>query len=111
MRKDEEIKNDVNVYMPQLLKGIRFVKGKGDKKYTAIFPSGKRISFGHKDYQHYKDSVPRRLGGGIWTHKNHNDSERRRNYRKRHGGMKCKDGQLCYKIKYSPSWFSYYFLW
>ena len=103
--------------MPTLPKGIKFVKGTGTKKYTAIippnktFPKGKRVSFGHKDYQHFKDSVPKSQGGGKWSHKDHGDKDRRKNYRKRHGAQKCKDGKTCYKIKYSPSWFSYYFLW
>ena len=96
---------------PQLPKGIKFIKGQGKKKYTAILPDGKKVSFGHRDYQHYKDSVPKRLGGGKWSHKDHGDPERRKNYRKRHGGMVCKDGKKCISKKYSPAWFSYYFLW
>lgn len=94
-----------------LLKGTRFVRGSGSHKYTAILPDGKRVSFGHKDYQHYKDSVPKSLGGGLWTHKNHNDKTRRDNYHSRHFGMRCKDGTQCITRRYSPAWFSYYFLW
>ena len=96
---------------------IKFIKGRGDKKYSSIippikkFPRWKRVSFGHKSYEQFKDSVTKKLGGGLWSHKNHGDKKRRSNYRKRHGGMKCKNGDICYKIKYSPSWFSYYFLW
>lgn len=97
--------------LPKLPKGIKFIKGKGKKKYTAILPSGKKIHFGHRDYQHFKDSVPKRLGGKIWTHKNHGDKDRMRRYRARHSKQKCKDGTYCYKKKYSPSWFSYHFLW
>lgn len=95
----------------KLPSGIKFTKGPGKKKYTAILPSGKKVHFGHRDYEHYKDSVPKRLGGGVWSHKNHGDRERRKNYRKRHGGMMCKDGTKCIKKRYSPAWFSYYFLW
>jgi len=91
--------------------GIRFVKGKGKHKYTAILPNGKKVSFGHKDYQHYKDSVPKNKGGGLWTHKNHMDKARRKSYRARHGGLYCKNGRKCITVKYSPAWFSYYFLW
>jgi len=93
------------------LKGVKFVKGSGNHKYTAILPSGKRVSFGHRDYQQYKDSVPVRLGGGLWSHKNHLDKTRRDSYRKRHGGMRCKNGDSCIGVKYSPAWFSYHFLW
>ncbi len=97
--------------MPRLPKGIRFVRGSGDAKYTAILPNGKRVSFGNKNYQHYRDSVPVSLGGGIWKHKDHNDPVRRRSYRARHGGMRCKDGTKCITKLYSRAWFSYYFLW
>lgn len=96
---------------PQLKKGIRFVKGPGYKKYTAILPDGKRVNFGDRRYQHYKDVVPKRLGGGIWSKKDHLDRERRKNYRRRHGALKCKNGKKCISIRYSPAWFSYYFLW
>ena len=96
---------------PALPKGIKFEKGPGKKKYTAILPNGKKVHFGHRDYQQYKDSVPKRLGGKQWSHKDHLDPERRKNYRKRHGGMACKDGTRCINKKYSPAWFSYYFLW
>ena len=97
--------------MTKLSKGIKFVKGSGDKKYTAIFPDGKKVHFGHKDYEHYKDTVPKRLGGGLWSHKDHKDSERRKNYRKRHSARTCKNGKKCINVKYSPAWFSYNFLW
>lgn len=96
---------------PTLPNGIKFVKGPGKKKYTALLPNGKKVHFGHRDYQQYKDSVPKRLGGGQWSHKDHRDPDRRKNYRKRHEGMRCKDGTKCITRKYSPAWFSYYFLW
>lgn len=96
---------------PTLPKGTRFTYGPGNKKYTAILPSGKKVSFGHRDYEHYKDSVPKSLGGGLWTKKNHLDKQRRANYRTRHGGLRCKDGTQCITKKYTPAWFSYYFLW
>mgnify|MGYP001181122024 CR=1 FL=1 len=100
---------------PPLPKGTTFqVPSTGNKKYTAIIPlDGKmrRVSFGHKEYQHYKDSVPASLGGQKWKHKNHMDAARRKNYRARHGALVCSNGVLCINIKYSPAWFSYYFLW
>jgi len=102
--------------MPALPRGIKFQKGSGSHKYTAVFtdPStGKtrRVSFGHKDYQHYKDSVPKSMGGGIWSKKDHKDPDRRASYRARHGALKCKNGTKCITVKYSPAWFSYYYLW
>jgi hypothetical protein len=96
---------------PALPKGIHFVLGSGNHKYTAILPDGKRVSFGHRDYEHYKDSVPSRLGGGKWTKQNHLDPSRRKSYRARHSGLSCKDGIQCISVKYSPAWFSYHFLW
>ena len=92
------------------LKGIKFEEGPRCYKYTAILPDGKRVNFGHRSYEHFKDSVPKSRGGGIWSHKDHGDHERRKNYRKRHTRMN-KDGKLTKDIKFSPEWFSYYFLW
>ncbi len=85
--------------------GIRFVKGPNGKKYTAIMPDGRRVNFGASGYEQYKDSIPKNLGGQLWAHKNHLDETRRKSYRARHGA------QGYYKIKYTPAWFSYYFLW
>jgi hypothetical protein len=51
------------------------------------------------------------MGGGIWSSKNHGDSSRRRNYRSRHGGVLTKYRSKAYMRKFSPSWFSYHFLW
>lgn len=95
----------------QLQQVQRFVRGKYPHKYTAILKSGRRVHFGHQDYQHYKDSVPKRMGGGLWNHRNHNDPKRRQHYRKRHAGVKTKSGKAAYRVKYSPSWFSYHYLW
>jgi hypothetical protein len=88
-----------------------FERGPKKYKYTAVLKDGKRVNFGHSSYQQYKDSVPKSLGGGLWSHKDHNDSARRDNYRKRHGGVKTKSGKLAYKVELSPSWFSYNYLW
>lgn len=97
--------------LPALPKGTRFEVAKDSHKYVAHLPNGKKVKFGHKNYQHYKDVVPKSMGGGKWTRKNHLDPQRRANYRKRHGGLRCKNGTQCISVKYSPAWFSYYFLW
>jgi len=89
----------------------KFVKGNHPHKYTAIMKDGKKVNFGHQDYEHYKDSVPKNLGGGIWSHKDHGDKSRRKKYQKRHSGIINKKGQSAYTVKYSPSWFSYNYLW
>jgi hypothetical protein len=95
----------------KLAKVEKFILGPGQYKYTAIMKDGKRVNFGHRDYQQYKDSVPKSMGGGKWTKKDHLDMERRHNYRTRHSGVKLQSGKLAYKIKYSPSWFSFHYLW
>lgn len=100
----------------KLPKGTKFeVPKSGHKKYTAIIPlkdgKTKRVSFGDSRYEHYKDQVPKSMGGKRWSHKDHLDKNRRENYRKRHGALKCKNGKKCISVKYSPAWFSYYFLW
>lgn len=94
-----------------LPRGTRFVRGPGKYKYTAILPDGKRVNFGHRDYQHYRDSVPRSMGGGLWSSKDHGNQSRRENYRRRHSGVRTKSGERAYLKKYSPSWFSYHYLW
>lgn len=102
MNLDAKIKSDI--------KGLKFVKGNKCHKYTAIFPYGKRVNFGHKAYEHFKDNVPKSQGGGIWSHRDHLDLDRRERYRKRHT-RKSKEGGLTKDIIYSPEWFSYYLLW
>ena len=93
------------------LNGIRFIEGSGKHKYTAILPSGKKVSFGDRNYEHYKDTVPKNQGGGLWSHQNHLDPVRRASYRSRHGALRCKNGQICVDIKYTPAWFSWHYLW
>lgn len=88
-----------------------FRLGSGNHKYAAHLKNGKIVQFGHKDYQHYKDTVPKNMGGGLWTHKDHLDPERRRRYRLRHGGIITKGGSKACQVKYSVCWFSYHYLW
>lgn len=94
-----------------LPKGLRFERGPGRYKYTAVFADGKRVNFGHRDYEHYRDSVPRSRGGGKWSHKDHGDKSRRKSYRARHGGIRSSGGKRAVSKRYSPAWFSYHFLW
>ncbi len=97
--------------LPSLPTGIKFVKGPDRYKYTAILPDGKRVNFGHRDYQQFKDRVPKNKGGKLWSRKDHGDLDRMNNYRKRHRGVLTSSGKRAYQVKYSPSWFSYHFLW
>lgn len=76
------------------------------KKYDAILQNIdtykiKYVPFGAdpKIYQHYRDNTPNK----VYSRLNHNDKNRRRLYRIRH-----------YKTHnkiFSPSWFSWHFLW
>jgi hypothetical protein len=61
---------------PDLPKGIRFQKGPYPKKYQAILPDGKKVNFGDQRYEHFKDRVPKRLGGKLWSHLDHKDPDR-----------------------------------
>ena len=90
---------------------IAEVPKKGHKKYTAVFPDGKKVSFGDRRYQHFEDSVPKEFGGGKWSKSDHGDAKRRTSYRARHSGLVCKDGSKCVDRKFSPAWFSMHFLW
>jgi len=79
--------------------GIKFEKSNANgKKYAAILPDGKRVNFGALGYEHYKDRTPLKL----YSHLDHNDSERRKRYYERHN----KDYP-----KYSADYFSKKYLW
>ena len=93
------------------IEGLKFIKSPNKLKKYRVVVNNKTIDFGSSLYQHYKDLIPKDQGGQLWTHKDHNDPKRRDNYRKRHRGLLRKDGKHAYKIKYTPAWFSYNFLW
>lgn len=90
---------------------ITFVKGPGYKKYTAIITMNngkkKKVNFGDKRYQHYKDRTSKK----IWNHLDHNDPQRRKQYRARHSKIKLKDGRIAKNVRYTPAWFSWNYLW
>jgi hypothetical protein len=85
------------------MKFLRFEKSLNPKKkYDAILEINdskyKRVSFGSRNYQQFKDST----GLNLYSHLNHLDEKRRRNYYLRH------------KINYpfpSADYFSKRFLW
>lgn len=85
---------------------IGFEKSKEkNKKYSAIIEHKKtkkkvRLNFGQLPYQQYMDSTPLKL----YSHLDHNDEKRRKNYQARHK-VYLKDGY------FSPSYFSYNYLW
>lgn len=89
------------------MKELLFQKSKRkNKKYDVYNENGEYItSFGDKRFQHFKDKI------GMYSHLNHNDEKRRKAYRKRHAGVKLKDGSRAIDKKLSPAWFSYKLLW
>lgn len=83
------------------LKGF-VVSNKPYKKYDAILYNEetgrtKRVSFGDTRYQQYNDKI------GHYSKLDHHDPDRRRKYKQRHYKTHFK--------KFSPSWFSWYYLW
>ena len=88
----------------------KFTRGTGFKKYKAYLKNGETVQFGDTRYEHYRDNVPKNLGGGLWNNLDHNDSSRRAAYRKRAAKQDC-GGFPCISIMYSPAWFSYHYLW
>jgi len=78
---------------------VKFKKGPFPKKYTAFIKNNKtkkirKIHFGDRRYQQYKDRTPLKL----YKHKNHKTRKRMRNYFNRHSGTK-KRGQAIKKEK------------
>jgi len=58
----------------------KWEQGTGNKKYKVYFKNGRILSFGDKNYKHYKDSTPLNLYSNL----NHLDEERKKRYYKRH---------------------------
>lgn len=88
-------------------KPIFSVSDRRGKKYSVVTPLGKKIHFGDANSEQWKDST----GLGEFTHKNHNDPERRRRYLLRAGGIRNRAGKL---TKDDPEYANYYsirYLW
>ena len=86
------------------LLGFKKSQVKG-KKYSALIQHKKnervrKINFGATGYEHYRDSTGLRL----YSHLDHGDKKRRTSYKARHS-------VYLRKGYYSPSYFSYTFLW
>ena len=68
---------------------LKFEKGPGIKKYTAYVKNKetkeiRKINFGQKNYQQYKDRTPLKL----YSKDDHNTLKRMQNYYMRHSGTK-----------------------
>lgn len=96
---------------------LKFERGPNFKKYTAYIQDKKtkkirKIHFGDKRYQQYKD----RTGKGLYSHKNHNTRKRMQNYFSRHSGTR-KRGEAIKREKaksngyYNAKILSHIYLW
>ena len=96
---------------------VKFKKGPFPKKYTAIVKNKKtkktrKIHFGDRRYQQYKDRTPLKL----YRKKNHNTRKRMQNYFSRHSGTKkrgkaIKKEKRKSKGKYTAKILSHIYLW
>lgn len=96
---------------------IKFSKGPFPKKYTAFVKNKKsnkirKIHFGDRRYQQYKDRTPLKL----YKNKNHGTRKRMINYYSRHSGTKNRKNAIeKEKIKskryYNPKILSHIYLW
>jgi len=73
-----------------------YISDRKHKKYM-VKVENKWIHFGDKRYEHYKDQL------GSYSHLDHMNPKRRKNYKKRHENTRHK--------KYSASWFADQILW
>ena len=87
---------------------MKFEKSKlKNKKYSVITPKGKKINFGDKRFQQFKDTT----GLGLYSDLDHNDKKRKKNYCKRSGNIKDKKGDLTKNDKESANYYARTYLW
>lgn len=85
-----------------------FPSNSKNKKYSVyVMKDGKKrlINFGDIRYEQYKDKI------GYYSDLDHEDKERRRKYLLRAKNIRNKKGELTYKLKYSPNYWSVKYLW
>ena len=77
------------------------------KLMVIVEKDGKKrtIHFGDRKMEHFKDKT------GIWKSKNHGDTQRRKNYLSRSGGIKNKEGKLTKDDVFSPNYHARRILW
>ena len=76
-------------------KGLQYSQ-RSNKKYVVTLKNGDQIHFGHPDYEDFLI---------------HKDKVRRLRYRKRASKIRDENGNLTYKDKNSPNYWSYNLLW
>jgi hypothetical protein len=85
---------------------IKFELSEKPNKKLKAYYKGKWIHFGSKKYDNYFDRT-----GLLNGEYDHLDDERRRRYLARATKIKDKEGNLTYKDKSSPNFYSVNFLW
>lgn len=78
-----------------------------NNKYMVLTPNNKWVHFGHKKYEHYKDTT----GLKLYSNLDHNDKERKKRYLARATKIKNKSGQLTKDDKESSNYYSITYLW
>ena len=94
---------------------VNFKRGPFPKKYTATIKHGKKtrkIHFGDRRYQQYKDRTPL----GLYSRKNHGERKRMQNYFSRHSGTKKRGEAIKKEIAksgglYNAKILSHIYLW
>ena len=96
---------------------IKFERGPRKKKYTAYVRDKKKktvrkIHFGHKDYQQYKDRTPLKL----YKVRDHGTRKRMQRYFMRHSGVKNRGAAIRKEKRksdgyYNPKILSHVYLW
>lgn len=84
-----------------------FMKSANKNKKYAVVYNGKTINFGDSKMEQYRDTT----GLGLYTSKDHLDPVRRKSYLARAKGIKNAKGELTWKMKSSPNYYSVRFLW
>jgi len=85
-----------------------FKSTRNNKKYSVyVIKDNKRklIHFGDTRYQQFKDKI------GIYKQLDHGDPVRRKSYLARSKGIKNKQGELTWKDRTSPNYYSVRYLW
>tara|TARA_R110000765_G_scaffold418506_1_gene522034 strand:- start:2054 stop:2320 length:267 start_codon:yes stop_codon:yes gene_type:complete len=86
---------------------IEFSKSKVKNKKYAVKYNGKTINFGSTINSQFKDTT----GLGLYSYLDNNDIKKRKAFRARFSKIKNKEGQLVYKLKTSPTYWSWHYLW
>ena len=90
---------------------IKFFKSnRKNKKYLAVILFNGKLKmehFGDRRYEQFKDST----GLGLYSHLDHGDLKRRKNYFLRHSGVPTKKEAMLKEKPGTAKWLSHKYLW